>query len=64
MLRIMKHQGLGLSGQGTICPGDENIKKPWPSFVEMEILAKVLLLRNGWVNGIKDGKPPLATSPK
>ncbi len=55
MMRTMKHQVLSLKGQEIICRGDKSIKKPWPSFVEMEVLAKVTLFRNGWVIGKKTG---------
>lgn len=60
MLRTMKHQVLSLTGQEIICRGDKSIKKHWPIFVEMEVLAKVILFRNGWVNGKKSGNVVVA----
>ena len=56
MLRTMQQQVLCLTGQEIICRGDKSINKHWLIFVEMEVLVKVILFRNGWVNRIEIGK--------
>ena len=52
----MEHQVLSLTGQEIICRGDKSINKHWLIFVEMEVLAKLILFRNGWGNGTGNGK--------